>query len=69
MGLTIAGCGNYYMVKNPSTGNIYYTDKIDKEKSGAVKFKDANTGSEVTIQNSEVSKVPKEEYKKNTEKK
>ena len=57
------------MVKNPSTGNIYYTDNIDKEKSGAVKFKDANTGSEVTIQNSEVSKVPKEEYKKNTEKK
>ena len=32
-------------------------------------FKDANKGSEVTIQDSEVTEIPKEEYKKNTEKK
>jgi hypothetical protein len=40
------------MVKDPSTGNIYYTDKIDEEKGDAVKFKDAKTESSVTIQNS-----------------
>jgi hypothetical protein len=51
LGLGITACGKYYMVKDPGTGNIYYTDKIDKEKSDAVKFKDANTGSDVTIQN------------------
>ncbi|MCG6974623.1 MAG: YgdI/YgdR family lipoprotein [Desulfobacterales bacterium] len=59
----IAGCGGYYMVKDPSTGNIYYTDKIDKEKGGAVKFKDAKTETDVTVQNSEIKKISKKEYK------
>jgi len=59
----ISGCGGYYMVKDPSTGNIYYTDKIDKEKGGAVKFKDAKTDATVTVQSSEVKKISKKEYK------
>jgi hypothetical protein len=59
----IVGCSSYYMVKDPSTGNIYYTDKIDNEKGGAVKFKDAKTETSVTIQNSEVKKISKKEYK------
>lgn len=59
----IAGCGGYYIVKDPSTGNIYYTDSIDKEKGGAIKFKDAKTDTSVTLQNSEVKKIPKKEYK------
>jgi hypothetical protein len=67
--LGISACGSYYMVKDPSTGNTYYTEKVNKEKGGAVKFKDANTGGDVTIQNSEVTEIPKEEYNKNTEKK
>jgi hypothetical protein len=29
----ITGCGgSIYMVKDPNTENIYYTDSIDKEK-------------------------------------
>ena len=59
----IVGCGGYYMVKDPSTGNIYYTDSIDKEKGGAIKFKDAKTDTSVTIQNSEIKKISKKEYK------
>lgn len=65
--VAILGCGGYYgghyMVKDPSTGNIYYTDSIDKEKGGAIKFKDAKTDTSVTLQNSEVKKIPKKEYK------
>ena len=59
----IAGCSSYYMVKDPSSGNIYYTDKIEKEKGGAVMFTDAKTETNVTIQNSEVKKISKKEYK------
>ena len=59
----ILGCGGYYMVKDPNTGNIYYTDSIDKEKGGAIKFKDAKTDTSVTIQNSEIKKISKKEYK------
>ena len=65
----LTACGSYYRVKDPSTQKSYYTNEIDSEKGGAVKFKDANSGSVVTLQNSEVTEIPKEEFKKNTEKK
>lgn len=67
--LSITGCGKYYMVKDPNTGNTYYTDCIEERNTGAIKFKDANTGSVVTIQNSEINEIPKDEYKKNTKEK
>ena len=64
--VAILGCGGYYgghyMVKDPSTGNIYYTDSIDKIKGGALKFKDAKTKTVVTVQSSEVKKISKRDY-------
>ena len=67
--LLITACGGgYYMVKDPATDKTYYTDKIKEEKGGAIKLKDANTGSEVTLQTSEVTKINKEEFKANTKK-
>jgi len=63
----ITACGTYYHVKDPSSGNTYYTEEIDDMKdSGAVKFKDAKTGSVVTIQSSEVTEISEEEFKENT---
>ena len=65
----ITACfGGYYMVKDPATDKTYYTDKIIEEKGGAIKLKDANTGSSITLQNSEVTKIKKEEFKANTKK-
>ena len=65
----ITACfGGYYMVKDPATDKTYYTEKIEDEKGGAIKLKDANTGSEVTLQTSEVTKINKEEFKANTKK-
>jgi len=61
--LGVVGCGGYYMVKDPTTGNIYYTDSIDKEKGGAIKFEDEKTKTKVTLQNSEVKQIPKKEFK------
>jgi hypothetical protein len=60
-----AGCASYYKVTDPSTGKEYYTQEVKKRGSGAVTIKDAATGDEVTIQNSHVSKVTKEEYETN----
>lgn len=45
------------------TGNVYYTTKIKEEKGGAVKFEDKKTETSVTLQNSEVKKISKDEYK------
>jgi uncharacterized protein YceK len=59
----VVGCASYYKVTDPTSGRVYYTKDIDHVKSGAVKLKDARTGSLVTIQNSEVKEISKEEYK------
>lgn len=63
--VTLFGCGSYYEVRDPATRNQYYTTDIDKAGSaGAVKFKDAKTGSAVTLQSSEVKEISKDEFEK-----
>ena len=58
----IAGCGGYYMVKDPAGGNVYYTTKIKDTPGGTIKFEDAKTETNVTLQNSEVKKISKTEF-------
>jgi len=62
--LMFVGCASYYRVRDPQTGNVYYTEKVDSVSGGAVKLMDARTGSLVTIQNSEVKEISSDEYKK-----
>jgi hypothetical protein len=59
------GCASYYQVTDPGSDKVYYTTKV-KKKDGRVEFKDAATGSEITLQSSEVLKIKKEEYKAKT---
>src|SRR6187401_1612133 len=65
-GLTmlLAGCSdNHYRVTDPTSGNTYFTTKVsDTGKGGAVKIKDAKTGSTVTLQSSDVKEISEEEY-------
>jgi hypothetical protein len=64
--LLVAGCGgSYYKVTDPATGNEYYTEKVNERGSGAVTIKDAATGDNVTLQNSHVTEVSKEEFETN----
>ena len=67
-GLTIlvAGCSSdhYYRVTHPTSGNEYYTTKVDDAgKGGAVKIKDEKTGSMVTLQSSDVKEISESEYR------
>ena len=69
LALSMAGCGsfNYYKITDPSTGNSYYSQKIEKQKQGgSVSFTDAKSGSMVTLQNSEIAEISKDEFKANT---
>ncbi len=59
----LAGCGGYWMVTDPTTKKVYYTEEVKTSKGGGAKFKDAKTGSEVTVQNSEVKEISKDEFK------
>ena len=70
LALFIVACGSgyYYKVVDPATGKTYYTKKINEEKGGAIKLEDAATGSTVTIQNSEVTKIDRTEFNENTKK-
>jgi len=65
-GLTmlVAGCSdNHYRVTDPASGTAYYTTKVsDAGKGGAVKIKDAKTGSTVTLQSSDVKEISEDEY-------
>ena len=61
--LVLAGCGGYLQVIDPASKNTYYTEEVKEMKGGAVKFIDAKTGSQVTLQNSEVKEVSKDEFK------
>jgi hypothetical protein len=60
----LAGCsgGSYYMVRQPGAATPYYTTGIERAGNYAVQFKDGRTGSEVSLQNSEVAKISKEDY-------
>jgi hypothetical protein len=60
----LAGCGGYWMVTDPTTKNVYYTEDVEQSKNtGAVKFIDAKTGNSVNLQNSEVKEISKDEFK------
>jgi len=63
VGLLVGGCATYYKVTDPQSDKVYYTQEIDNVRGGAVKVKDARSGSTVTLQNSEVKKISEEEYK------
>ena len=59
----MTGCSsNYYAVKDPVSGNSYYTEDIDQISGGAIQFIDQRTGSMVTIQNSVVKEINEQEY-------
>jgi outer membrane murein-binding lipoprotein Lpp len=62
----LAGCASYYKVTDPASKSIYFTDDIDEMKNGAVKFKDAKTGSDVTLQSSEVKEIDSKEFEEST---
>ena len=62
----LAGCGSYYKVTDTASGRTYYTEDVDRERGGAVVFKDAKTGGKVTLPSSEVMEVSKDEFRKAT---
>jgi hypothetical protein len=61
--VSLAGCTTYYRVTDPSTDNVYYSTSVKKLSGGAVRIKDEKTGKDVTLQNSEVETVKKEQFK------
>lgn len=62
--LVTAGCGSYFVVREPVSGTTYCTRDVKQEPGGVVTFRDERTGAFVTLRDSEVRFVTKEEYMK-----
>jgi hypothetical protein len=63
--LLLFGCvgkGNW-MVIDPYSKNVYYTQQLDILASGTVTFTDAQTGKMIHLQSSEVKKITEDEFK------
>ena len=56
------GCTKYYKVTDPTSDKTYYTTKIKRKGSGAIKIEDERTGNEVTLQTSEIEKITKNQF-------
>lgn len=60
--LLAGGCTHYYKVSDPAGTKEYYTTEVETTGSGAIKIKDAKSGSTVTLQSSEVKEISEEEF-------
>jgi hypothetical protein len=60
--LLAGGCTTYYQIQDPVTGDVYYADDIKTLDGGAVRFTDAQSGTEVTAQNSDIKEISEDEY-------
>lgn len=60
----LSGCATYYKVTDPNSSNVYYTTDIDKERSGAITFKDAKSKAKVTLQSSAITEISSDEWDK-----
>jgi hypothetical protein len=64
--LLATGCSSssYYKVTDPTSGKSYYAEEVKTDKgTSAVMLKDARSKAAVTLQNSEVLEISKDEYK------
>jgi hypothetical protein len=65
--LLVLACGamrgsHYYVVRDLSGGEVYYTTQLEKSDSGYLKLTDAKTHQEVTIPNNTVQEITKDEF-------
>ena|SRR5688572_3806715 len=57
----VSGCASYHKVRDLASGKEYYTADLTRSDNG-VRFTDARSGSQISLQNSEVSEIPEDLY-------
>ncbi|MEM8737759.1 MAG: hypothetical protein AAGG38_04685 [Planctomycetota bacterium] len=64
LALSLTGC-TYYQIDDPHSGKTYYTTNWEAKgvESGVIVFKDAATGSKVTLASHEIRKIKERKYK------
>lgn len=54
---------NRFEITDPTTGRMYYAKRLHRTDSGAIRFRDRITQTDVTLQTSEVLRISKETYR------
>ncbi|MEL7088890.1 MAG: hypothetical protein AAGL98_10715 [Planctomycetota bacterium] len=62
--LGLGGC-TYYQIHDPHSGKTYYTNNWESKgvESGVIVFKDAASGSQVTLASHEIKEIEPRKYK------
>jgi hypothetical protein len=65
--LALAGCRStpaYFRITDPQTGRVYYTEgqTAGRYHTGAIQFRDARTGANVTLVSSEIQRIAYDEF-------
>lgn len=60
--LTLLGCAGYYKITDPASNKVYYTQDINRKMNGAIRFKDAVSKTQVTLQQSEVIEITQDQF-------
>lgn len=59
----VGGCGSsYYKVSDINTNKVYYTQQLNRSNTGALSFTNARDGAQITLQNSSVESITKQQY-------
>ncbi len=58
----VCGCGSYYKVVDPVSKKVYFTDSIDQQGRGVIQFKDKLSKNLVTLPESKVMEITKDQY-------
>lgn len=59
----ILGMGSYYEVTDPASGQVYFTDDIERRSRGVVEFINPKTDALVSIPGATVRKISKDEFR------
>lgn len=59
----LSGCASYYRIVDPISQKVYFTQDIDNKGNGVIQFKDEASQSLVTLPQSEVIEISKDQYK------
>lgn len=57
------GCrSTYFLVNDPDSGKKYYTTEVKRNAGASATFTDARTHTIVTLQNTQIMKITKDQY-------
>lgn len=59
----VVGLGSYYAITDTTSGRVYYSDNLSRERRGVVEFRDSRSGAWVSIPAATVRQLTQAEFR------